>query len=66
MFAFRLEPQDGTPAHPATLQAAVPNWRPGDVITLGAGRRCASARFGTMTRTKRPCSSSRRQVLNGL
>jgi hypothetical protein len=38
MFAFRLELQDGTPAHPATLQAAVPNWRPGDVITLGAGR----------------------------
>jgi hypothetical protein len=37
-FAFKLERQDGTPADPPTLQAAVPNWRAGDVIALGAGR----------------------------
>jgi hypothetical protein len=37
-FAFRLEREDGKPADPPTLQAAVPNWRVGDVIALGAGR----------------------------
>jgi hypothetical protein len=37
-FAFRLELEDGSPADPPTLQAAVPNWRPGDVIALSAGR----------------------------
>jgi hypothetical protein len=37
-FAFRLEQEDGTPADPPTLQAAVPNWRPGDTIALGAHR----------------------------
>jgi hypothetical protein len=34
-FAYRLELEDGTPADPATLQAAVPNWRAGDTIALG-------------------------------
>jgi hypothetical protein len=37
-FAFKLEREDGTPADPPTLQAAVPNWRAGDEIALGAGR----------------------------
>lgn len=37
-FAFRLELEDGSPADPPTLQAAVSNWRPGDVIALSAGR----------------------------
>jgi hypothetical protein len=37
-FAFKLEREDGTPADPPTLQAAVPNWRAGDVIALGARR----------------------------
>ena len=37
-FAFKLEREDGTPADPPTLQAAVPNWRAGDLIALGAGR----------------------------
>jgi len=37
-FAFKLEREDGTPADPPTLKAAVPNWRAGDVIALGAGR----------------------------
>jgi hypothetical protein len=37
-FAFKLEREDGTPADPPTLHAAVPNWRAGDVIALGAGR----------------------------
>jgi hypothetical protein len=33
-FVFKLKRADG-PADPATLQAAVPNWRAGDVIPLG-------------------------------
>jgi hypothetical protein len=37
-FAFRLEQEDGTPADPPTLKAAVPNWRPGDTIALGRSR----------------------------
>jgi hypothetical protein len=37
-FAYRLEREDGSPAVPAVLQTAVPNWRPGDTIPLGAGR----------------------------
>jgi hypothetical protein len=36
-FYFKLEHEDGTPAEPATLKAAVPNWRPGDTIHLGRG-----------------------------
>jgi hypothetical protein len=34
-FLFRLETVDGSPASPSTLEAAVPNWRAGDVISLG-------------------------------
>jgi hypothetical protein len=34
-FIFRLERADGSPAEPRTLEAAVPNWRAGDVISLG-------------------------------
>jgi hypothetical protein len=34
-FQFRLVNEDGTPAVPPTLEAAVPNWRPGDTIPLG-------------------------------
>jgi hypothetical protein len=37
-FAFQLEYEDGTPADPATLRAAVPNWRPGDTIHLDRDR----------------------------
>jgi hypothetical protein len=37
-FFFRLEYEDGTPADPPTLHTAVPNWRPGDTIPLGADR----------------------------
>jgi hypothetical protein len=35
MFTFKLELEDGTPADPPTLIAAVPNWKPGDTIPLG-------------------------------
>jgi hypothetical protein len=35
-FTFKLELADGTPADPATLKTAVPNWRVGDTIPLGA------------------------------
>ena len=34
-FLFRLETKDGRPAEPPTLDAAVPNWRPGDTLPLG-------------------------------
>jgi hypothetical protein len=37
-FIFKLELEDGTPADPPTLDTAVPNWRPGDTITLGPSR----------------------------
>jgi hypothetical protein len=37
-FQFRLEHNDGTPADPSTLNAAVPDRRAGDIIALGAGR----------------------------
>jgi hypothetical protein len=30
-FTFRLEHEEGTPADPATLEAAVPNWRAGEL-----------------------------------
>jgi len=34
-FPFKLEREDGTPADPPTLKAAVPDSRPGDTIPLG-------------------------------
>jgi hypothetical protein len=34
-FAFKLDREDGTPAVPPTLKAAVPNWSAGDTIPLG-------------------------------
>src|SRR5689334_19913285 len=37
-FLFRLETADGEPADPPELTSAVPNWRSGDTIPLGAGR----------------------------
>jgi hypothetical protein len=37
-FQFRLEHDDGTPADPPTLKAAVPTWRAGDTIALGSRR----------------------------
>jgi hypothetical protein len=37
-FIFKLELEDGTPAHPPTVDVAVPNWSPGDTIPLGRGR----------------------------
>jgi hypothetical protein len=35
-FLFKLETTDGLPAEPPTLSTAVPNWRAGDTIPLGA------------------------------
>jgi hypothetical protein len=34
-FLFRLETVDGAPAESPTLEASVPNWRVGDVISFG-------------------------------
>jgi hypothetical protein len=35
-FLFRLQTADGAPADPPKLDSAVPNWRAGDTIPLGA------------------------------
>ena len=35
-FLFRLETVDGVPADPPKIESAVPNWRAGDTIPLGA------------------------------
>jgi hypothetical protein len=37
-FLFKLETTDGAPADPPTLNTAVPNWRPGDIIPPAVGR----------------------------
>ena len=37
-FTYKLEHEDGTPADPAMLRTAVPNWSTGDTIPLGGGR----------------------------
>jgi len=37
LFTYRLEKEDGTPADPPVLHTAVPTWRVGDTIPLGAG-----------------------------
>jgi hypothetical protein len=34
-FLFRLETVEGELAEPPTLSASVPNWKPGDTISLG-------------------------------
>jgi hypothetical protein len=34
-FLFRLETPQGVPADPPTLEAAVPDWRPGHSIHFG-------------------------------
>jgi hypothetical protein len=31
-FLFRLETVDGSPVQPSSLESAVPNWAPGDVL----------------------------------
>jgi hypothetical protein len=36
-FQFKLEHNDGTPANPALLKTAVPNWQAGDTIPLPRG-----------------------------
>jgi hypothetical protein len=33
-FMFKLEPEDGTPADPPTLRAAVSDWQPGNTIPV--------------------------------
>jgi hypothetical protein len=35
-FVFRLETADGAQPDPPKLESAVPNWRAGDTIPLGA------------------------------
>jgi hypothetical protein len=46
-FYFRLENEDGRRADPPVLHTAVPNWRAGDTIPVGADRmlRVVETRF---------------------
>jgi hypothetical protein len=37
-FKYQLELENGEPADPPTLEAARPDWAPGDTIPLGADR----------------------------
>lgn len=60
MFKFRLVLEDGSPADPATLTAAVPSWKPGDAIPLGGpGRslRVVEVREGVLVVTAGPASA---------
>ncbi|HET8874475.1 MAG TPA: hypothetical protein VFM83_12395 [Gaiellaceae bacterium] len=34
----KLERLDGTPAHPPSFKAAVPNWSAGETISFGPGK----------------------------
>ncbi len=38
LFTYQLEDKDGKPVTPPVLHTAVPTWRAGDSIPLGAGR----------------------------
>jgi hypothetical protein len=42
-FTFRLELEDGTPADPSVLKAAVSHWRAGVTIHLGRTERSESS-----------------------
>ena len=67
-FRFRLQHEDGTPADPPTLKAAVPDWRAGDTIALGPARtlRVVGTRIEEGSDgTRFPCSWSKRRGLNG-
>jgi hypothetical protein len=60
---FKLEQPDGTPADPPTIVLGVYVWKPGDWITLGAGRTFASLTSATGARTSPPCRPSRTRCL---
>jgi len=64
-FAYRLELEDGTPADPPTLKAAVPNWRPGDLITLSRARALRVVDIRDDDADQAPCSWSKRQGRKG-
>ena len=55
-FTIRLEQADGTPAESPTLKSAVPNWRRGDTIPLGRGKRSAWSRLEITTPISVRCS----------
>jgi hypothetical protein len=42
-FKYRLELENGEPADPPTLASAVPNWKAGDIIHLGAPAACSAS-----------------------
>jgi hypothetical protein len=68
-FQFRLEHEDGTPADPPTLKAAVPDWRAGNTIALGRGRMLPRGRGRGLrkdqTAIRFRCLRSKRRGLSG-
>ena len=57
-FRFKLERTDGTPADPPELTTAVPNWRQGDTIPLGADRTLrVLVRLGQVVSERFPASA---------
>ena len=53
MLKYQLVLEDGTPADPPTFTAAVPNWKAGDTVPLGAARslRMVEVREGVLVVT---------------
>ena len=58
-FLFRLETVDGVPADPPKIESAIPNWRAGDTIPLGAKTLRVSTFATTRPTTHRSWSSRR-------
>jgi hypothetical protein len=56
----------GTPADPPTFRAAVPNWKPGDTIPLGAQRKLRVVRVRDDDADQAPGWSSRRRSCDDL
>jgi hypothetical protein len=55
-FDFKLVLEDGTPADPPKLKAAVPNWEVGDTIPLGRGTVWKRSEAYRATARRRSCS----------
>ena len=53
-FMYRLEREDGTPADPPTLRAAVPTWDVRDTVPLGRERTLRVVEVRPQRETRRP------------
>ena len=61
-FLFRLETAEGVPADPSTLEAAVPDWRPGHLIHFGRNKTFRVVGTRTTTQTSLRCWSWRKRL----